>query len=368
MMSSIIHKSIRFKIAAWSALCIFTLSAIGCAGIGPKTIARDRFDYVSAISESWKRQTLLNLVKIRYADAPVFVEIASVINTYELQGQVHLGASWADAPFSDSQNLSASGRYTDRPTITYTPLAGERFTRSLMTPIPVTGILFLLQAGYPADYIFRICVQTINGLNNSFGGRMTGRDMDPKFRELITLLRELQKQGGLGMRVKPQGEDQQEAMVMFFRPMTDEAFAKKVVRVKELLGLDPGHREIHVVYGSFSSNDQEIAILSRSMFQIQIDYASYIDVPQKHVDMGEVMMSRHDSSPVAKALPPLVQVFSGDSEPDSAHVAVRYLGHWYWIERSDYESKSLFTFLMLLFSLTEEGGGQKGPVVTVPTN
>ncbi len=367
-MSLIPQSTYRLKIAEWVVLLLMTLQTVGCSGLGPHTVARDRFDYVSAISESWKRQTLLNLVKIRYADAPVFVEIASVINTYELQGQVHLGASWADAPFSDSQNLSASARYTDRPTITYTPLAGERFTRSLMTPIPVTGILFLLQAGYPADYIFRICVQTINGLNNSFGGRLTGRDMDPEFRELITLLRELQKQGGLGMRVKPQGEDLQEAMVMFFRPMTDEAFAKKVVRVKELLGLDPDHREIHVVYGSFSSNDQEIAILSRSMFQIQIDYASYIDVPQKHVDMGAVMMSRRDSSPVAKALPPLVQVFSGGSEPDSAHVAVRYLGHWYWIERSNYESKSLFTFLMLLFSLTEEGGGQKGPIVTVPTN
>jgi hypothetical protein len=34
----------------------------GCAGIGPQTIARDRFDYVSAISDSWKRQTILNLL------------------------------------------------------------------------------------------------------------------------------------------------------------------------------------------------------------------------------------------------------------------------------------------------------------------
>jgi len=368
MLSSSIHKSIRFKIAAWSALCIFTLSAIGCAGIGPKTIARDRFDYVSAISESWKRQTLLNLVKIRYADAPVFVDIASVINTYELQSNVSLGASWANAPLTDTQNLSGSARYTDRPTITYTPLAGERFTRSLMTPIPVRGILFLLQAGYPADYIFRICVQTINGLSNSYGSAFTGRDMDPGFSELIRLLREIQQQGGLGMRVKPQENDEKDAVVMFFRPMTDDAFAKKVARVKELLGVNPDHREIGVVYGSFASNDHEIAILSRSMLQIQTDYASYINVPQKHVDLGAVMMSRRDSSPVAKELPPLVQIFSGDSEPDSAHVAVRYLGHWYWIERSDYESKSLFTFLMLLFSLTEEGGGQKGPIVTVPTN
>ena len=43
-----------------------------CTAIGPPTVARDRFDYVNAMSESWKRQMLLNLVKIRYLDAPVF--------------------------------------------------------------------------------------------------------------------------------------------------------------------------------------------------------------------------------------------------------------------------------------------------------
>ena len=52
----------------------------GCSAVGPATIDRDRFDYVSAISESWKRQTLLNLLKTRYLDAPVFMDVASVIN------------------------------------------------------------------------------------------------------------------------------------------------------------------------------------------------------------------------------------------------------------------------------------------------
>ena len=45
----------------------------GCASVGPPTVTRDRFDYVATISDSWKRQTLLNLLKVRYTDAPVWV-------------------------------------------------------------------------------------------------------------------------------------------------------------------------------------------------------------------------------------------------------------------------------------------------------
>ena len=36
--------------------------------------------------DSWKRQMLLNLLKVRYTDAPVFLDISSVINSYSLEG------------------------------------------------------------------------------------------------------------------------------------------------------------------------------------------------------------------------------------------------------------------------------------------
>ena len=42
---------IRFKGAAVGALVLVAALLAGCAGIGPQTVARDRFDYVSAISD-----------------------------------------------------------------------------------------------------------------------------------------------------------------------------------------------------------------------------------------------------------------------------------------------------------------------------
>lgn len=41
------------------SLCGLALLS-GCAGIGPATVSRDRFDYTAAISDSWKHQMLFN--------------------------------------------------------------------------------------------------------------------------------------------------------------------------------------------------------------------------------------------------------------------------------------------------------------------
>jgi hypothetical protein len=68
----------------------------GCTSIGPKTVPRDRFDYNQAISDSWKEQTLLNIVKLRYADMPLFVEVASIVSGYTLESSVNLGAKVFD--------------------------------------------------------------------------------------------------------------------------------------------------------------------------------------------------------------------------------------------------------------------------------
>jgi hypothetical protein len=356
----------RLRKAVIVVIILVAFQIAGCVGIGPPTVARDRFDYVSAISESWKRQTLLNLLKTRYADAPVFMDVTSVINQYALEGQVQLGATWAESPLGDSQNVGGSGKYTDRPTITYSPITGEKFTKSLMTPIPVPGILFLLQSGYPADYVMRITVHTINGIENRYGGSVARRSADPRFYKLINALRRIQDAGGLGMRVKPMGE--KKAMIMFFRPVTDETIASDRKKAMQILGLNPEAREFKVVYGSFAADDTEIAVLSRSMLQIMIDFSSYIDVPQSDVAEGRVYASQQESEETESEFPQLIRVRNGAAGPGDAYVSVRYRDHWFWIDDRDYPSKRMFTFLMLLFSLTETGGPQAAPIVTVPTN
>ena len=144
----------------------------GCASIGPGTVPRDRFDYITAISDSWKSQMLFNLVKLRYGDAPVFLDVASVINQYLVEGTVGYSGNWAQNaqlpwPYTALHNLLGTGRYAERPTITYSPLSGEKFARSLMTPIPPAAILSFLQGGQPVDLVLRLAVHSINGIHSS---------------------------------------------------------------------------------------------------------------------------------------------------------------------------------------------------------
>jgi hypothetical protein len=113
------------------------LGIAGCASIGPGTVTRDRFDYTGAVGESWKSQMLLNRVKLRYGDTPVFLDVGQIVSGYTVQGTFSaLGSVFSTSGVvpgvpNSSVTLGAQGQYTDRPTITYTPLAGERFARSL---------------------------------------------------------------------------------------------------------------------------------------------------------------------------------------------------------------------------------------------
>lgn len=201
---------------AWSASVLVT----GCASVGPPTVGRDRFDYVAAISDSWKRQMLQNLLKIRYADAPIFLDVTSVISAYSLEGG--LSVSGQVAPVGRGDTFAAGGGnvgYGDRPTITYTPLTGDKFARSLMSPLPVSGILHLLQGGYPADSVLRVCTISINGLDNAQGSRADPRTGDPRFARLLTAIRVAQRAGMLGFRQKSPKD--RESAVMYFRAPTE---------------------------------------------------------------------------------------------------------------------------------------------------
>src|SRR5215208_6230349 len=116
---------------------VLALVLAGCNSIGPATVSRDRSEYATSIAESWKRQALLNIVKLRYLDPPIFVDVGQIVAGYSLETAVTAAGSLPEtnAFGGNSATIGGSARFTDRPTITYTPLTGNRFVRGLMTPL-----------------------------------------------------------------------------------------------------------------------------------------------------------------------------------------------------------------------------------------
>jgi hypothetical protein len=253
----------------------------------------------------------------------------------------------------------------DRPTITYTPIMGDKFARSLMTPIPPPAILSLIQAGYPVDLVFRLLVQEINGIRNRFGGEAMPRVADPEFYSLIEKLRTIQSAGAIGMRFVRREE--KDATFMVMQGERDPRIEGLAEEVRRMLGLDLHAGEFNVVYGAVSKDNKEIAILTRSLLQVLIDLSADIEVPTAHLAENRVSQT-HAEEARGQRVPPLVRIRSSPEKPGDAFVAVPYRDSHFWIDDRDLRSKKIFSFLMFVFTLAETGDKGTAPIVTVPTN
>jgi hypothetical protein len=338
----------------------------GCAHLGPKTVAVDRFDYSTAIADSWKQQTLLNIVKLRYMDLPVFVDVSSIVAGYSLQTGVNVGGT-VSSQNAVQGNYAAAGAqaiYTDRPTITYVPLTGEKFLRGLITPIDPKNIFFMLQSGYAADFILGLTVESLNGVRNRSTAGGTVREADPEFVRGLQLMREVQAAGGFGMRVEENKVKGSTGVMFFRRDDVPAEILEKAAEVRRLLKLSAEAQKFALTYSPVRGTDDELAVNSRSMLQIMGAFASYIAVPEAH--MKDLSAPPGVELSAAERQQQKVRIQSGKDRPSNAFAAVRYRDHWFWIDNGDWQTKRALTAVMFFFTLAETGDTGKLPLITIP--
>ena len=406
----------RVTVLLYWGLLATTLAAAGCSQIGPATIANGRFDYNEAIVRSFDNQMLLNLVRLRYQDSILFLDLTSVVASYSREATI--GASTSvrgDAPNTTSPatvGLGASGglTWTESPTISYAPLQGEDFAKRLLAPIQPSSILLLSRSGWGLERLLVCTVQQLNELPNgtSIGGVAPRRVTHfREFGRVAVLLRELQEDGFIQINTLA-NQPEQVAITAGPVPM-DEPARQRAAEILSLLnvsrptapagpasakptppvngapppsasvpptdvpraGQESGavNSSVTLESAGFPRDPARVMLTGRSVLGVMTFLAQEVDVPPEHVRQGLVHQTMgpdgraFDWGQVSRGL---FRVHSSSSRPDHAFLEVYYRGHWFYIDDRDLESKSTYTLLAQLFSLQSASGSMQAPVLTIP--
>ena len=347
-----------------------TLTAMGlglllasCGSYGPKTMDRDQINYGNSIGDTWKNQMLANIVKIRFVDMPVFVDVGSIVSGYTLSTTVNGRLGFSDNFVGgNSQGLGASGTYTDRPTITYMPKTGDDYLRAILEPVAPSSLLALIQAGYSSELLFTWAVEAINGVHNWSVTRRKDSTADPEFIEYVQLMQELQILGAVGFELTKDANNKHDIVFRLKKEGLSESTIAKSRRVGEIISLDPSRDQFRVIYAPFKSDPDTLAIQTRSVIQMLSAMAGFIDVP---AEKAAHAVPGYDAATSSKRP---FQVHSSAEKPDDSFAQVRYEGYWYWIENADLTSKCVFTLMLFMTTLTNQATDPNAPVLTIPTS
>ena len=345
------------------------LATTGCLHpkVGPQSLPRDRELYSISLADSWKEQTLLNIVKLRYLDPPVYVDVGSIVASYTLTQGASVGGTINPSGTSPGGTaLGGAVTFSNSPTITYTPLTGNAYIKGLTTPLPPTTVFATIQNGAPADSILLTSVQSINDLRNEQAGLDGIRPADPAFHRVRELLRTIQLSGTVRLYVKEDANKQQTTVLTFRSTGVPPDIEAAMVELRRLLHLNLGATEFKLVSAPLPSNDTEIAVMTRSIIGLLQNMAAEVEVPPEDV-------AQHRAVPGCEAgrtlsdIVPMIRIHSARTAPADSFVRVRYRDTWFWIADGDLASKRTFAQLMNLFTMTDTGAKENQPVVTIPS-
>ena len=336
-----------------------------CARFSHTIVPVDRFNYNEAISRSQKEQMLLNILRLRYRDIPVFLSVASILTQYSYTGSIGAsGTAVLDTSTVAASNIGGSANfgYTERPTITYIPLTGSEFARRIFSPIPVELMFGASQGGYATDLLMLIGLQRLNDLeNSSFAAVPSPDDLDRlrEFSRVLNLTNELGSRGALEMY-----RDKKETTALRYLVVAENLDSDTQALVNEFrksLGLDPDQNTYRLTARLTKRDPDEITVHPRSLIGVMSFLSRGVEIPAAHLKEGRVVDMGSWGDMVS------FRILSSRDRPGNVFVAVRYQDYWFYIENSDHESKRAFGLLIYLFQLQAPEKAAAAPILTLPT-
>ena len=253
--------------------------------------------------------------------------------------------------------------YSDRPTITYVPLAGEEFSNRVMSPIPPETIIYLSQSGWSINRLLECCVQQLGNTRNAPIHDIRSADSWDAviFRTVSELLKKFQDAGRLQLGIEVDPEHQ---FAYLYPPQDIEGFADELKQLTDLLGIPPEAKRVKIVPTQKPRmKEAELIMQTRSLLGVLNALAQDITPPEAHVESGQVLMTLRDEE--GTTTQPWLDVSYSRLPKANSFVQVRFNGYWWSIPNADWKSKRTFALLTYLFSLQATGTAAQLPVVTI---
>ena len=355
---------------AWlPALALLVLALGGCTQLGPSLVKAGRNDYNVAVQQTNDEQVLLNVVRMRYSDNPLWLNVGSVTTQFNFAQGVSGGLDRDVDVLRYGWRVGADVRYSETPTISYSPLKGEQFVRNIMAPMNFRTFMLLANAGWDIERLMRLTVSRINGLGNAPAAEgPTPRTAPPyaEFQRAARLLGTLQSSGAI--RFRHQEPATRTRPGLFFQP--DALDSPEARELRALLGLEVTKRvyDLHILADKPSADS--IGIELRSLVEMLNFLSISVEVPARDEEAGRVTVTRDASGQRfdwSRMMDGLFRVRSQGEQPTDAVVAVQYRGAWFFIDDRDIDSKDTFRLLNQVGSiLAGETEPSQAPVLTLP--
>ncbi len=346
------RSSIRFAtLAAVAAL----LSA--CAPLGPRTIQVSRPLYNEAVQQTEAQQLLLNIVRQRYNDPIMFLDVTSISSGASRSVNAAVTPKVIPQGGRDEYVGSVGATYSETPIIFYAPNNGEKFVRQMLSPLDLRTLTLVLQSGWSIERVLMLTGTEVNGLRNLPPSDTGGT----QYRDMSIALRDLQRRGELSVGVTPGAtKEAQPNVVLVFTPearnLPSYQTVCKILSVPCDGGLIPLRQGLGIAGGNNGAN-----IATRSLFSAMYYLSQSVDVPETDIASGTVDSLRNDVVPDR-----IFNVRSSAAEPTKAAVKVFYRGAWFYVADDDIGSKTTFSLMSMLVTLQAGDTTKITPLVSLP--
>jgi len=361
------------------SIVAFTL--LGCQStFGPGALEKTHPAYNKSISETLSEQMLINLVRLRYREQPAFLEISSVTVSPRISTSANIDTTINTGSVGDFIQPGVGVEYSQSPTISYTPLRGEDFLRSVLSSISLEAILVMTQSGWSIERVFGITVERMNGLYNAPSASGPTPTLEPKrhedFARVLEIFRHLQREGvmEIGPNIEIDKEEnlnkKQTELVMLFIPDNSEQIESEGIELESLLGTTAVDHRVIISSDFLNKKPNVLGLRVRSIMSVLFYLSQNIKVPDEHKEAGLVTVTKTQGgdefdwsdTPAGKHF----VILSSKERPENAYISVPHRDYWFYIANDDLETKSSFLLLQQLFSLQAGQTEAKGPTLTLP--